>query len=404
MKIASKIVLIGLVLGSVRVFADSDGAISSGGGTKLSKTENNPWWLQNTPKVVYCIDRDSAFPVSQDRLEELVRDGIARWQHAFALATDEPPETMGGKTYAQVATQQFQEQACGGETQLRFRFGKLSDEDQKHFVDPDEYIGAAIRTDYDLVHLRSKGFVYIAPLAGPGKPNSDQISSEAWTVCHNCLLKTTLWHELGHVFGIPHGDNVLMKENLGDVLTDKANVASYKADELVKGPGEALLLQRADPSNAVIAYHLMTVESCRGGYPEINSQFFDMPYPYSHCIRLQFDADHIGIGYSEDGGQSWLSAGKITWVREDRASEPLVKVYLPRSQKVFTWTERIPAYTVIPTYIYGEFSQKILVSRAKFESANGKIKSVRMMFLPWQKIDAIGSDGLSIVPNIISKF
>src|SRR4051812_39792798 len=82
------------------------GWISSGG--ELIRDAQNPWFLENTPSVDYCIQLDAAsFSANHAQASEAVRAAIGYWQDQLRAA-----ETLRPKEdpfFARVGTQTFRE-------------------------------------------------------------------------------------------------------------------------------------------------------------------------------------------------------------------------------------------------------------------------------------------------------
>jgi hypothetical protein len=197
--------------------AAATGGTSSGGGNGYSN-RNNPWFLENTAEVRYCIDIDEeAMGVSAARAAQLVQEALQYWKTSFAQAATK--EYLDGEIvpYGQlrVATQSFVHVPCSEATPLRFQLGTLADKEQAALVgEGHDLIGLAMRTRYDNVNLRGSGFVFITPQTGPLRTRAVGFSSEAWSVCDGCLLLLALKHELGHVFGVSHAGDHETSHNL----------------------------------------------------------------------------------------------------------------------------------------------------------------------------------------------
>ena len=97
-------------------------AWSSGGG-ELIKDANNPWFIQNTQQVRYCIRQDQAvFHVKPEQVEQGIAAAIGYWKNEFALTSRPMP---GG---IEVGTQEFKRVDCGDNVELVFQFGYLDQE------------------------------------------------------------------------------------------------------------------------------------------------------------------------------------------------------------------------------------------------------------------------------------
>ena len=63
---------------------------ASGGG-RLTKFSNNPWWLENTRTVDYCIVVDEeTFGVSKTVIQSIVAESLSMWKTALAAAPNTP--------------------------------------------------------------------------------------------------------------------------------------------------------------------------------------------------------------------------------------------------------------------------------------------------------------------------
>lgn len=199
------------------------GGWSSGGGGLL-KDSVNPWFLNNTPNVSYCILIDQKnFGASQDVARLQLTRAIQFWKEQFTYAVL-PKLSKFGQLH--IASQVFTETACNYDTDIVFQFGVLTRQQKKFLKDPTEYAAISVRTDYDEVNLRGKGFVYISPSAGPLAYDSEGVVKDAWSGSGGHLLYLTLLHELGHIFGLQHmgsyGD--LMSEGFVEaILASAAN-------------------------------------------------------------------------------------------------------------------------------------------------------------------------------------
>jgi hypothetical protein len=193
--------------------AASFAAWSSGGG-ELIKDLHNPWFVQNTKQVTYCIARDAEhFKLNTEEgfpIETLVLDAVKYWKDEFKTAAN--PSVSGPDGFT-VATQDFVHVDCSQDPDISFQFGYLSPaqlaEMKKLAVDPKGFVSLAVRTDYDQVNLKGKGFVYLAADSGPLRPNTDEMLENPWAVGSGSFIYKVLVHELGHVFGVQHQSDYL---------------------------------------------------------------------------------------------------------------------------------------------------------------------------------------------------
>jgi hypothetical protein len=179
---------------------------SSGGGFVL-KDAHNPWFVQNTKTVDYCIQRDAEhFSVDEDKLAVIIDKAIAYWKNEFARSSMD--RVVGGYRVL-VATQEFRRVDCSSGVPLVFQFGVLSAAQQAQLGGhPGDVVGVAQRTAYDVPTLTGKGFVYLAADSGPLKPAvtmpGTTLPDGFWSLYDGTRLYRVLAHEMAHVFGIPH--------------------------------------------------------------------------------------------------------------------------------------------------------------------------------------------------------
>jgi hypothetical protein len=206
------------------------GWTSSGGETLKDKI--NPWFLQNTTEVRYCILVDQAnFGQSFADVQRRVQKTLQIWKHQLGnLKMRSVGGSSSDENLPRLGTQNFIEVNCNlngpristNGADLVFQFGVLSGEQLSKIGDPTSYIGLTVRTEYDPVNLRGKGFMYFSPENGPLKLNKSGLVQNPWSRQNGQMLLVALLHELGHVFGIQHTDHFpLMEESyLEFVLTN----------------------------------------------------------------------------------------------------------------------------------------------------------------------------------------
>lgn len=201
---------------------------ASGGGA-LVQDARNPWFLQNTPVIDVCLiwDKRNFNPVdtSAQDIVRRIEGAFAYWRREFARAY-----TVGN--VVQVAQQQVRVrqiveidvdqplpgQTCWQPVDLQIQLGWLSAEQQTFFNERmggvQRYIAALVRTDYDQVRMRGKGFLYLSADSGPLAPDDPDVVRNPWSLGSGALIDNALIHELGHLFGVPHkGTTSIMAED-----------------------------------------------------------------------------------------------------------------------------------------------------------------------------------------------
>lgn len=211
---------------SSTTFAGS-GWIASGGD--LVKDAHNPWWINSQKLIHYCIRFDET-SVSTTRakaeiaVQKVFNNWLEEWRHHFTEKIILGDPLSLGNQYL-IYQSQCEEQT----TDLEFIFGwnQLTDKQKQYLEKQDNYkgrLGVAVRTHYDPVTLRGKGFIYIASDKGPHKfQATDELEVQPWR--HNFYLSIILAHEIGHTFGVRHSDRFggLMLENFAEHFLTKVN-------------------------------------------------------------------------------------------------------------------------------------------------------------------------------------
>ena len=206
-----------LLLFSHTASASREGEWGSSCGGEFLRDEHNPWFVKNVDAVTYCIEIDpagcSASPAS---VERLTLEAIEYWKKE--LAGSGQLHGVGKQTFTLTAGTR-----CRGDEDLRFQFGygTLNEAQLKYFSDHDEdpqdYVGIALRTHYDRVNLRGKGFIFISSDKGPRPYNRGEgVAKNLWS--HDGLLFRVLQHEIGHVFGVAHTDDGFMASDFPEKM------------------------------------------------------------------------------------------------------------------------------------------------------------------------------------------
>lgn len=363
---------------------------SSGGGGLL-KDAHNPWFLQNTTDVNYCILLD---PVSFHQTEEVADKFIQKVFSYYKAEFRNSANTANvGGVNIEIATQNFRRTDCNEFTDIRFQFGYLTPEQRKIFDDPRNYIGHAHLEKYDRVLLRGKGFVYVSADEGDLKPIGPNLLDRPWNEGNGELLYWVLLHEIGHVFGLQHEimgsffmderfpEMVVTKGWDGNRITEAPNF--FKFQKSLWNSSSCTAASKITPNPPT---HQPSNESFSWGDKE---KFFGTNILY-RCISAAVTRGRIELTAFNHDGQT-QPIGTITWKDEPaskggRYFEPVVRVWLSAEQAVFP-----KVLTVPETYIgASRFSAEEIVGT--YISADGK--TVRQVFGTITPIGIFYLDGI----------
>lgn len=349
---------------------------NSGGG-KLLKHATNPWFLENTADVEYCIDFDqNYFDVGQERLEQLVGEALSEWKLAFAYAKDRTYEEGELEPFGQlrVATQNFWLTKCHADVDIRFQFGKLSKtQAEKYFNDPRKFVGTAVRTHYDLKQLTSKGFVYIAPMDGPLRPELQNMHPNPWIVDNNSILKVIIMHEIGHIFGMKH-ENGLMAEVISERLMN---------EDFVNSVIRINYLPTLRPIEIFRSRKDVVRKGCGAKSPVYEKENLGIE-TNKPCTKVDFkvfgEFDARVTIYQGDSKHNYDEVGEANLKGGANSTLPVVFVYLPAEQEVFTKTPKVD----FGPYLMGEEREGKSSYRGTYVGKNGSADIPMMIDLvPW---------------------
>lgn len=306
----------------------SAGWVSSGG--EFFQYGKNPWFLRNINEVSYCVRVDNlGFSSDVTKVRDAIVEAFKYWREQLKVDKNEAG-------MATVATQSFVEVEDCANADLQFLMGyrALNTEQIRFLVDPRKYIGVTVRTEYDQVKLKGRGFVFISSDTGSeAYHNSGQLIQKAWS--YPKLLRYALMHELGHVFGLTHSGSGLMSEIFLDQLLYKRLFAFY-----LKQP---MLSYVAPPTS---------FEAC-SGLGVFNSKFFRLKKP-AECLHFAktesvTPAWKVFLREKKDSSLQEIGLLQTTWATaRDQSAKPAFIVHLPPEQKVFDATE-----TLLNNYMMG---------------------------------------------------
>ena len=363
---------------------------SSSGGGFVYEDGINPWFLENTTTVSYCLEVDERnFSLPTERAETIVQEAITSWKNAFKNAPNSfyGPGDLKPFGTVKIATQQFIRESCTDNTELRFQFGVLSKE-QKHFyvTQPNRVVAEAIRTHYDRKSLRARGFIYISADSGPLKPDNIDMAKQPWIFSDGIILKRVLLHELGHVFGLSHTGNAydLMGTAHPEFMVLRSTVArlmKQNKKEVINHLSKIALLGFEFPFESEFCDQQGTIDL---GIENIFDQFFGIPSG-SKCRKLVFKPDTIEVYASLTKGDQYTLIGRTGSIKPSQSTNVISRIKLPEEQEVFL---KLPQSAKSLGYLDGPSARSRSVFNGEYESVDGVRRGwLKATLLPNQMID-----------------
>ena len=325
------------------------GGWSSGGG-ELFKDQNNPWFVKNTSAVNFCVEIDEAnFGLSRAEAEYQLKQALVFWKKNMAAAKGE--NTVG------IAKQNFVIGECSNTTDLRVQFGVLTQPQQDYFKTPQKFVSSIVRTSYDTVNLKGKGFLYVSPQFGPLRMQSGRDSVEQpWSMNHGNILGFVLAHELGHMFGYTHSMAsliFLMAEEFPEMSVDRwlaPEISQYNIGNI---------------PNVFEFEGVSKIECGRNGLNQNMRNYYDLPNA-ANCVEFSANSNQIEVFWatSKEGLENRNLAGQAIYSGGVGYKFTNQSMYLPAEQVVF---KENTLYTRIPLPTPYDFEAKAAV----YQSLNG---------------------------------
>ncbi len=302
-----------------------EGDWNSGGGY-APNNQFNPWFVKNTKVVHYCIEIDQEnFGLDLATARGHLKSAFDFWKQEFAISRQtlhHPRENEKEDARAYLGTQEFREVACSDKADIRIQLGLLTESQKNRINQSENYLALTVRTAYDPVELKGKGFIYFSPVKGPLAPNSKDLGARRWKVGKGANFLLMAIHEVGHVFGQTSSMHPFMRPMIMSYLIEaskRSDIELDSAETTVLRPIGALPSRDQVEKCADTPFRLPVVGEVK-------------------CLRLtmssaQTSPDQAQIEWKLNGEYAvYARIGNLMGALSYRDYEP---VYLDQKQKVF---------------------------------------------------------------------
>lgn len=305
------------------LFANDGGM--TGGGAGLVLDRNNPWFLDNTKEVRYCVEiAPEQFSAPIELVDKSINAALLYWKNEYANAFS--PVFTTEMRPVKIATQKFFRVPCSEPYDMTIQFGVLHEKQRADIPKPEEFAGAAIRTSYDPIKMRGKGYIYIAADRGAlrfkGAPKN---IADFWSYGQGGLLFRTLVHELGHVFGLTHHDDSVMSERaIEEMMTEAIDYYASFYDPMPFFKFSARSKWNVASGSNIISLPKKTVD------------FFGIDADMRAILFVQDVPGQLVVKTFKDQNHNWVKSGTIYLEMPDaRNYKSGQNIYLPDGNEVY---------------------------------------------------------------------
>lgn len=168
------------------------------GGAFLLSDDVNPWFIQNTSVVSYCITIDQQnFGVPLAQAKSSFLKAVQYWKEQFSRANRYTE--IEDRGYIRLGEFEIKEDC--NTPQVELKLGILEGDKIGKLTRPvNAVLAETVRLAYD--DLVGRGFIYLSPERGALAPKTSV--TDRWTRFNGKFLDSVLIHEVGHLFRLEH--------------------------------------------------------------------------------------------------------------------------------------------------------------------------------------------------------
>jgi hypothetical protein len=173
-------------------------------GASFAVDQDNAWFLGNET-IGYCIEQSPQFPISREKVRELVAESFQDWTGFFkkyGLDQMTFSDLSKGRTLKVDLNFAYRPSCMNQDVYLEFKVG-ISDADVDQALEfQDSALALVVRGDYDHKTYFNSGTLWF----------------RTWPYSSPAEFKHVVLHEIGHVMGMEHNSVHVMDENLANRL------------------------------------------------------------------------------------------------------------------------------------------------------------------------------------------
>ena len=244
--------------------------------------------------------------------------------------------TVNILSVVRVASENFIQSDCQqSNIDIRFQLGKLYPDQVRLIPNINKTIGRTIRTDYDTINLRGKGFIYLAPDIGENILKFNNLIKHHWS--YDTILLLALIHELGHVFGLHdigvhfiHAFTTFMNEDFLESIITTTDWGAEEPGLSSKSEENSITLLNASLNSIMkssffrfnienpLYWEENTPSNCYGAFDREQFikyfKFLGIPHNYG-CIKYLYHQNRITIMSKNefDKTSDWEEMGVINY-------------------------------------------------------------------------------------------